>query len=635
MIEEQLPTGLDEFTRWLSTERDMKVSDYAQLWRWSVDDLPGFWSAIRDYYQVRGSYTKVLGARTMPGAQWFPDSDVNYAEQMLEVADPTTTAIIALSEDREPEYLSFGELRNQVARARTGLHRLGVRQGDCVVGYLPNAPEALVAYLAAASLGAIWSCCATEFGSKAVIDRFVQLEPKVLIAVDRYRYGAKHIDRAEDLASIRAGLPTLTRTIVVQGDADEGAMTWDELVSEDAAPTYARLPFAHPLHVLFSSGTTGLPKAIVHGHGGIIVEHLKAHGLHLDTRPGDRAFWFTTTAWTMWNIAVSALLRQAAVVMYDGSPTHPSVDGLWDIARTTGATLVGTSPGYIMANRRAGSVPGDLPALRTLGVTGAPLPNEGFDWVDEHFSDTVQLNVMSGGTDICGAFVSGNSWLPVVRGEMSGPSLGADVAAFDEHGRPIVGSLGELVVRSPMPSMPVGFWNDPEGERYRSSYFDVFEGVWRHGDWARFSQSGSCVISGRSDATLNRGGVRLGTAEFYGVVEELPEIADSLVVHLEDSAGGSGELALFVVLDCDQDLDEQLVVRIRTALREALSPRHVPDRIEAVSAIPRTPTGKKMEKPVKEILRGVSPEKVLAAASVVPAGSLIDFERLASKSPIA
>ncbi|MFJ9779616.1 acetoacetate--CoA ligase [Amycolatopsis sp. NPDC101161] len=596
---------------------------YEDLWRWSVTDLEGFWAKVWDHFEVRGSYDRVLGSAEMPGAEWFPGAELNYAEHVLGGAGDDL-AVVAHSQTRAGQSLTFGELADRVARARAGLRRLGVGRGDRVAAYLPNIPETLVAFLACASLGAVWAACAPEFGARSVVDRFAQIEPAVLLAVGGYTYGAKEIDKSLDVAAIRAGLPSVRQVVGVPYgqytvDAD---VSWPELLAEPGPPEFDRVPFAHPLHVLFSSGTTGLPKAIVHGHGGILLEHLKAHALHLDTRPGDRLLWHTTTAWMMWNVLVSGLLRRAAVVLTDGNPLYPDLGAQWRLAE--GATLVGTSPGYLMACRAAGVEPGDLPELRTLGVTGSPLPAEGFDWATERLG--VPVNSMSGGTDVCSAFVAGNPWVPPRRGELTAPCLGVDVTAFDASGREVVGEVGELVVRRPMPSMPVGFWNDPGHRRYRAAYFDTYPGVWRHGDWVTMTPERGFVISGRSDATLNRGGVRLGTAEFYAVVEELPGVDDSLVVHLEDGDGGPGRLLLFVVASAG--LDDALRQRIRQALRDQLSPRHVPDRIEAVPAIPRTLTGKKLETPIKQILRGRPPAEVISPDAVSDYAAVSAFARV-------
>lgn len=626
-------TAIGEFVHWLAA-RGHRFDSYAELWRWSVSDVEAFWAAIRDHFALDGFSGEVLAERKMPGARWFPGSALNYAEHMLGGPDDADrAAVIAHSQTRDTVELTFGELAEQVARCRAGFVRLGVGPGDRVVAYLPNIPETLVAFLACASLGAVWASCAPEFGARSVVDRFAQVEPSVLLTVGGYTYGDKQIDRTAEVAAIRAGLPTVRHVVAVPyGErVVTDAIGWPELLA-DAAGELAFEPvgFDHPLYVLFSSGTTGLPKAIVHGHGGILLEHVKLHALHLDLRPGDRILWFTTTAWTMWNILVSGLLRRAAVVLVDGDPLHPEVDQQWRIAAEAGVTHLGTSPGYLMACRKAGIEPArerDLSALRVLGVTGAPLPDEGVDWAYEQLGRAVLVNSMSGGTDVCSGLVAGNPWLPVYRGELAGPCLGVDVTVLDPDGREIVGEVGELVVREPMPSMPVRFWNDEDNRRYRESYFDVYPGIWRQGDWSTRTDRGSFVISGRSDATLNRGGVRLGTAEFYTVVEELPEIADSLVVHLEDRDGGPGRLLLFVVPAPGTTLDDSLTSRLRAVLRTELSPRHVPDEITAVPAIPRTRTGKKLETPVKQILRGRPIDEVVSAGAVDRPDALAAFTR--------
>lgn len=628
-------TRIGAFVEWLDA-RGVAVESWDELWRWSVDDLDGFWTSVWDYYGVRSSapWESALKDRALPGAVWFEGARVNYARHLLVDADPSgeydsKVAVTALSQTRERLTLTFAELRDQVSRVAAGLSRLGVGPGDRVVAYLPNIPETLVAFLATSSLGAVWAACAPEFGSRSVVDRFEQIEPSVLLGVSGYRYGAKEIDRSAELAGIAAALDTVRTVVhVPYGDFDQappGSVGWRDLV--DAMPRtieFAEVPFDHPLCVLFSSGTTGKPKPIVHGHGGILLEHLKNHGLHWDLGPGDRILWHTTTAWMVWNALVSALLVRASVVMLDGDPTYPDRDQQWRVAAETGATVMGLSPGFIMAARAAGSEPGrdhDLGSLRQVVAAGSPLAPAGYRWISAQLPG-VLLNVGSGGTDVCSGIVQGSPAQPVVLGEMSGPCLGVDARAVDATGATVVGELGELVIAAPMPSMPVGLWGDEDGERLRATYFDQFPGVWRHGDWIRFSASGSCVITGRSDATLNRGGVRLGTAEFYQVVEELDEVADSLVVHLEDPDGGPGELLLYVVLTPGHLLDGDVRERIVAALRGALSPRHVPDSIHAVPSVPRNRTGKKLELPVKHILQG------RAVAEVTTPGSLADDSAL-------
>jgi acetoacetyl-CoA synthetase len=612
---------LGRFLDFVRDTRGLELPGYDELFDWSVSDLEGFWGSLWDYFEVKAHtpYERVLGAADMPGAEWFTGSTLNYAEHMVgREEDLAETAVLAISQTRDSFELSFADLREQVGAARAGLQRLGVGPGDRVVAYLPNIPETLVAFLAAASLGAVWATCAPEFGPRSVIDRFGIVEPKVLLAIAGYRYGEKAIDRRAEVAEVRAALPTLEHLVHVPypGGADDAlpdAVVWDDLVAEPGPLEFDPVPFDHPLYVLFSSGTTGLPKAIVHRHGGILVEHFKNHGLSWDIQRGDRLMWFTTTAWMMWNALVSTLLLRASIVMLDGNPQYPNPAAQWQLAEQTQPTLMGAGPALLMGCRKAGLQIGrdfDLASIRQLCAAGSPLPAEGFDWVYEQLGPDLLLNVGSGGTDVCCGIVQGSPLQPVYRGEIAGRCLAVDTAAFDLNGNEVVGELGELVIRKPMPSMPVRFWNDPDGERYRSAYFDEYPGVWRHGDWILFTERGSCVITGRSDATLNRGGVRMGTAEFYTVVEEQPEVDDSLVVHLEDPEGGPGELLLFVALHEGVALDDDLRKRLAGALRGALSPRHVPDTVEAVPAIPRTLTGKKLELPVKRILLGARAQDV-------------------------
>jgi acetoacetyl-CoA synthetase len=635
-------TDIGQFLGWLERERGLSLDDYDALHRWSVDDLEGFWSAVWQYYGVRAHtpYERVLGRREMPGAEWFPGATLNYAEHAVGLlddpdSDADEVAVLGYSQTRERVELTWGQLREQVARARAGLQRLGVGRGDRVVAYLPNIPETLVAFLATASLGAVWASCAPEFGARSVVDRFGQIEPTVLLAVAGYGYGAKDIDRREQVAEIRAGLPTLRHVVHVPygGNPLPDTVGWDELLAEPGELAFDPVPFAHPLYVLFSSGTTGKPKAIVHGHGGILLEHVKNHGLSWDLRPGDRILWFSTTAWMMWNALVSGLLVRASIVMIDGNPLHPDLRWQWRLAAETGATLMGASPGFLMACRAEGVRPAaefDLSRVRQIGAAGSPLPPEGYRWVAEQFGPGVLLNVGSGGTDVCSGILQGSPLQPVWAGEISGPCLGVDAHAFDSDGKPVVDELGELVITAPMPSMPVGFWGDRDGTRYRDAYFGVYPGVWRHGDWVRFSPVGSAVVAGRSDATLNRGGVRLGTAEFYRVVEELPEVVDSLVVHLEDPAGGNGELLLYVQLRGGGELDDALRSRISTALRRELSPRHIPDGIAAVPVVPRNRTGKKLELPVKRILLGAALDDVASRDVLADPTALDAFVALAA-----
>jgi acetoacetyl-CoA synthetase len=610
-------TEIGRYMTWLA-ERGRDFHTYEELQRWSVDDLEGFWGSIWDFFAIRAQapYERVLREPVMPGARWFEGARLNYAEHLVGTdEDRDRVAVLGRSQTRPPVALTFGELRERAGRVRAGLERLGVGRGDRVVAYMPNIPETLVSFIATASLGAIWATCAPEFGARSVVDRFAQIEPRVLLAVGGYGYRDRYVDRREEVRAIRSRLPTLEHVVhLPYGDAViEDAVSWADLTAEEARLSFEPLPFEHPLYVLFSSGTTGLPKAIVHGHGGQLIEHHKHQGLGWDLKPGGRLQWFTTTAWMMWNALVSALLVRASIVMLDGDPAWPDLLEQWRLAEQTQPSVMGVSPPYLMACRKAGLRPGrqcELSSLRTLCTAGSPLPAEGYRYVYEALDPSVVLINGSGGTDVCTGIVSGCPALPVYEGEIAGRCLGIDTRAFDPDGNEVVDELGELVITKPMPSMPVGFWNDPDGERYRSSYFDRYPGVWRQGDWIRFTERGSCVITGRSDATLNRGGVRLGTGEFYAVLEDVPEIVDALVVHLEDPGGGLGELLLFVVAAEGVTVDEALRVRIATALRKELSPRHVPDQIVPVPAIPVTLTGKKLELPIKRILGGAAPEDV-------------------------
>jgi len=615
---------IGRYMRWLADERGLAFDGYDDLWRWSVTDLDAFWRSIWDHFRLESPdpVGRALEEPVMPGARWFPGVRLNYAAHALR-SEPDGPALVALSQTRPRVELSMAELRDQVARCRAGLRRLGVGPGDRVAAYLPNVPEAVVALLASASLGAVFSSCAPEFGVRSVVDRFRQIEPAALLAVDGYRYGDKRVDRRAEVAAIRAELPSLRATVQVPYlDPDarlEGAVGWDELVGEHEELDTEPVPFDHPLYVLYSSGTTGLPKPIVHGHGGIVLEHHKVLALHNDLGPGDRFFWFTTTGWMMWNYLVSGLLVGATPVLFDGDPGHPDLGALWRMAAEEGVTFFGTSAPFLMACRKAGVRPselGDLGALRAVGSTGAPLPAAGFEWVYEAVGDDLLLSSISGGTDVCTAFVGGCPLVPVRAGEISCRYLGAKVEAYDEAGRSVVGEQGELVVTAPMPSMPVGFWGDEDGSRYRAAYFERHPGVWTHGDWVTLQPDGACTITGRSDATLNRGGVRMGTAEIYAVVEALPEVADSLVVHLEDPEGGPGRLILFVTPAPGVEVDDELRRRIAEALRTQLSPRHVPDEVRAVPGVPRTLSGKKLEVPVKRILTGADPDTAASRGSL-------------------
>ena len=653
-------SNLTRYARWLSAERGVETTDYAELWRWSVDRLEDFWASIWDHFGVEASprpdgtgpggepYEQVLASREMPGTRWFQGAHLNYAEHIFRGKGDDEVALCYASELRPLAEIRWGELREQVAAVAEGLRATGVERGDRVAAYLPNGPEALIAFLATASLGATWSSCSPDFGPGSVVDRFAQIGPKVLFAVDGYRYGGKDFDRLDQVAEVAAQIPALERIVVVpylsespdlgrlegrDGIAPPTTWSWLAELGRGIELRFERVPFDHPLWVLYSSGTTGLPKAIVQGHGGILLEQLKKSNLHLDAQEGDRIFWFTTTGWMMWNFLVGVLLTPASIVLYDGNPGQPDMGVLWDLAERAGVTCFGTSASYIAACMKAGVEPGagrDLSRLRSVGSTGSPLSPEGFEWVYEHVGRDTWLFSTSGGTDVCTAFVGGVPTLPVYRGELQGRALGAKVESFDENGEPLIGEVGELVLTEPMPSMPVFLWGDDDGSRYRASYFEMYPGVWRHGDWIEITPRGTAIIYGRSDSTINRGGIRMGTAEIYRAVAAEPEVADALVVDIPRE-GTEGWMPLFVVLADGADLDDDLVARIKKGIREQCSPRHVPDEVFAVAEVPRTLSGKVLEVPVKRILMGEAPERAASRESLANPASLDYFEELADR----
>jgi acetoacetyl-CoA synthetase len=608
---------LTRYQHWLSATQGRTFADYQALWEWSTTDLEGFWGSLWEYFDVSAStpYERVLGSRTMPGAEWFPGARLSYAEHIFRgKRDDDDVAIVHASETRPVAELRWGELRELTAQIAAGLRANGVMRGDRVVAYMPNIPETTAAFLACASIGAVWSSCSPDFGVRSVIDRFAQIEPKVLLTVDGYAYGGKEIDRRADVAALEAALPSLERTFVLPYLGDEG--NWDDLL-QPGELTFEQLPFDHPLWVLYSSGTTGLPKAIVHGQGGILLEHLKKLHLHMDAKAGDRLFWFTTTGWMMWNLLVGGLLTDAAIVLYDGSPGYPDLNRLWDLAADAGITCFGTSAAYISACMKAEIEPRagrDLSRLRSVGSTGSPLSPGGFRWIYDSLGE-VWLFSTSGGTDVCSAFVGGVPTLPVYEGELQARSLGAKVESFDDEGNALIGQVGELVLTEPLPSMPLFLWGDTDGSRYHESYFSMYPGVWRHGDWIELTERGTAIIYGRSDSTINRGGVRMGTSELYSAALALPEIVDALAVDLPRE-GTPGWLALYIVLRQGARLDDALAGRIKARIREDCSPRHVPDEITAVPAVPRTLSGKLLEVPVKRILMGAEPTAVASRDSL-------------------
>jgi acetoacetyl-CoA synthetase len=629
-----------EYMRWLTAREGLQFDSYEALWRWSIDNLEAFWQSVVDFFEVKlqKPADEILANREMPGAKWFVGAQINYAENVFRNTSTNRPALIYQSETRALAEMSWQEFERNVASIAHALREMGVQPGDRVVAYMPNIPEAAVALVAAASLGAIWSSCSPDFGVDSVIDRFGQIEPKVLFAVDGYTYGGKPFPKADVIAELQRRLPSLQNTVVVNYLAQEpvaNTRRWQDLIQASPPPLqFEKLPFEHPLWVVYSSGTTGLPKALVHSHGGVILEHVKILGLHQNLRAGDRLFWFSSTGWMMWNYILGGLLVGVTPVLFDGNPAYPDLNTLWRLAEASKMTIFGTSAAYIMNCLKAGIEPGarfDLSALKSIGSTGSPLPPEGFAWAYNSVKQDLWLASISGGTDVASAFVGGCPLLPVHAGELQCRCLGAAVDAFDDNGNSIVDQTGELVLTEPMPSMPVFLWNDPDFARYRASYFDMYPGIWRHGDWIRITPRGSAVIQGRSDSTLNRLGVRIGTSEVYSAIESLPEIRDSLVIGLELPKGGY-YMPLFVVLAEGVELDDALKQKINGTIRSHFSPRHVPDEILAVPAIPRTLSDKKMEVPVKKLFMGVAVDKAANVGATRSPEAVQFFAELARKS---
>lgn len=620
-------TNISAFMRWLE-KRGQSFGGYDELWTWSVEDLEGFWGSVWKYFDVEDADYPVLPERKMPGARWFEGAELNFAGHVFR-NKREGVALISKAERKPMRTVSWQELEKRTAALAATLRGMGVGAGDRVAAYLPNATEAVVAFLACASIGAVWSCCSPDFGAPAVLDRFRQIEPKVLIAADGYSYGGDWFDRTEAVGSIANSLPTLMKTIHVRGTAAGSPLPdsepWEDAVAGKENPEYEPLPFDHPLWILYSSGTTGLPKPIVHGHGGIIVQLVKEVSLHTDVRPDDRFFWFTTTGWMMWNYLMGGLLHGATAVLYSGSPSFPDLDSLWDLVDRTRTTFMGGSAAYFASCLKAGLEPKSshsLAKLRGVGSTGSPLSTDSFEWVYSGVKEDVWLASISGGTDVCSPFVGGCPILPVCSGEIQCRSLGSKVEAYDQAGNPVIGEMGELVLTEPIPSMPLYLWGDADGSKYRESYFSVYPGVWRHGDWIEITKKGACIIYGRSDATIKRLGVRIGTSEIYRPVESLPEVAESMAIDL----GGQqeGKMLLFVALAPGKKLGEALENRIRSKIKSDLSPRYVPDIIIQAPAIPKTLNGKKLEIPIKKILMGGDPSEVLNRDSIADPAS-VDF----------
>jgi acetoacetyl-CoA synthetase len=618
---------ITDYMRWL----DRGLQDYDALWRWSVEEPEAFWRSVAEYFGVRWRTEPqgVLGSRAMPGAEWFPGGELNFAEHVFAGKADDALALQAASELRDTEAWDWGRLRAQTAGIAAGLRARGVGPGDRVAAYLPNIAETVAAFLACASIGAVWSSAAPEFGARSVIDRFAQIEPTVLLTIDGYRYGGRDFPLDDRAAEIAAAMPGAQ--VVWLGYLD-GSGWEDGFLVEGAALDFTPVPFDHPLWVLYSSGTTGLPKAIIHSQGGMLIEQLKK-GLHLDTHAGDRVFWFSTTGWMMWNFLVGVLLSEASIVLFDGNPGYPDMGRLWDLAAETRMTTFGTSAAFIAACMKAElDVPAgrDLSALRAVGSTGSPLAPEGFRWVYDQLGSDVWLFSTSGGTDMCTAFVGGVPVLPVYLGEIQARCLGAAVEAWDPAGQPLVGEMGELVITQPMPSMPIGLWGDSSDERYRDTYFSMFPGVWRHGDWIEITERGTAIIYGRSDSTINRGGVRMGTSEIYRAVLAVPEVLDALVVDVPRE-GTDGWMPLFVVLREGVSLDDTLMAAIKRRVRQDCSPRHVPDEIRQIAEVPRTLSGKVLEVPVKRILCGVPVDEAASRESLANPAALDAFVALASQ----
>jgi len=634
--------NITRFMQWLQKKRGLDFTNYHQLWEWSVSDIEDFWSSIWEFFEIKASkpYAKVLSERKMPGARWFLDAELNFAQHVFRHISAERPALIFQSEIQPMTAVSWDELYSNVSSVAASLRSMGVKQGDRIAAFLPNIPEAIIAFLACASIGAVWSSCSPDFGKRSVVDRLNQIEPKVLFATNGYQYGGTPFDRRSMVAELQNSLATLKNTVLIPylqkntGPQNlKNTVLWQDLLVEKAELVFEQVPFNHPMWVLYSSGTTGLPKAMVHSQGGILLEFLKFLGLHVNMKAEDRFFWFSTTGWVMWNVLLGGLLTGATALLYDGSPAYPNMDVLWEFAEKSGMTIFGTSAAYITACMNAGMQPGrdhDLSRLKAMGSTGSPLSPEGFAWVYERVKKDIWLASVSGGTDPCTAFVGGCPVLPVRAGELQCRCLGVKAEAFDESGASLVNRVGELVISEPMPSMPLFLWNDPENRRYLESYFEMYPGIWRHGDWIKITPNGSALITGRSDSTLNRMGIRIGSGEIYGIVEDLPQVNDSLIVGLERRTGGY-YMPLFVVLKEGETLNETLKTKIKQKIRSTLSPRHVPDDIFAIPEVPKTLNAKKLEVPVKKILMGEPVEKAVNVDSMSNSHSINFFVELAQK----
>jgi len=634
-------TNLSRYMGWLQDEKLLEFNDYHDLWRWSVDNYEYFWLTILEYFKVdyAGNFSSVVNQNEMPGISWFKGIKLNYAEHIFRKQNSNNPAIIFKSESSSILEISWQELSNQVASLQNFLKKQGVVEGDRVAAYLPNIPQAIISFLAVNSLGAIWSSTSPDFGTSSVVDRIAQIEPKVLIAVDSYKYAGKHFDRSVDLIEILKSVPTIESLIIVdpsteiESGEDINVASWSTATASNPKEiTFTKVDFNHPIWVLYSSGTTGIPKAITHSHGGILLEHLKYLSFHNDVHHGDRCFWYTTTGWMMWNYIQASLLCGGTVVLYDGSPAYPDINALWKFAEDAQINHFGTSAGFIVANMKAETHPGseyNLSKLKSIGSTGSPLPPEAFKWIYQEVKKDLWLTSISGGTDVCSAFVGGNPLWPVYEGEIQCRALGCALAAYDEMGKSIESEMGEMVITKPMPSMPIFFWGDKNNKRYKESYFEMYPGIWRHGDWTEITPREGIVIFGRSDSTLNRGGIRIGTAEIYRAVDTIPEVADAMIVYLDSDK--QEIMPLFVKLVPGTVLDDALVQKIKSKIRSSFTPRHVPDKIIAVEDIPYTISGKKMETPIKKILLGADVNKVIKTDAMKNPQALEEFLKLRSK----
>ena len=636
--------NLTHFMGWLKERKGLDFNSYGALWQWSVDEVETFWGSLWRYFDIIHSspYEKVLSQHAMPGARWFEGARLNYAEQVFRSMTPEQPALLYQSETAELTEMSWQELHEQVAAVATALKRMGVGVGDRVVAYMPNTPETLVAFLACASLGAVWSSCSPDFAGRSVIDRFKQISPKVLIATNGYMYGGKAFSTTGSVLELKAELESLEQVVLVPcrdlpqpAELVEGTVPWAELLKEAEPLVFEQVPFDHPIWVVYSSGTTGKPKGLVHSQGGVLMEFMKFHTFHLDLHPGDHFFWFSTTGWVMWNIVAGSLLVGAVPVLFDGNPAHPDMNTLWRLTEKAGLAVFGTSAAFITACMQQGLKPGadfDLSNLRAIGSTGSPLSAAGFKWVYQEVASDLVLGSTSGGTDITSGFLGACTLLPVRAAELQCRCLGVNAQAWDEDGKPLIDEVGELVITEPMPSMPIYLWDDPDNQRYLDSYFDVYPGVWRHGDWLKITPEGGCIIMGRSDSTLNRQGVRMGSSDFYNVLDEMSELADSLIVGYTDP-GGEYRMPLFVVPAEGIVLDDGLKKKIATTLRTTLSPRHVPDNVFVISEVPRTLNGKKMEVPVIKILSGIGADKAVNLGSMSNPESIDYFLEFAATPP--